>query len=75
MTLLLRAEAINCPRALVQVVTVAIQVVPVFADELIGTNHYKVGAQAGLNGMPPANAFTQAQFKFSGYREDVPTPW
>jgi len=31
-------------------------------------------AQARLNGMPPANAFTQAQFTFSGYLEDVPTP-
>ena len=46
----------------------------VFADELIGTNHYKVIAQARLNGMPPANAFVQAQFTFSGYLEDVPTP-
>lgn len=46
----------------------------VFADELIGTNHYKVVAQARLNAMPPANAFTQAQFTFSGYLEDLPTP-
>jgi hypothetical protein len=46
----------------------------VFADEVIGTTHYKVVAQARLNGMPPANAFTQAQFTFSGYLEDVPAP-
>jgi hypothetical protein len=45
----------------------------VFADEQIGTGHYKVAAQARLNGMPPANAFTQAQFTFSGYLEDLPT--
>ena len=45
----------------------------VFADEQIGTNHYKVVAQARLNGMPPANAFTQAQFTFSGYLEDLTT--
>ena len=45
----------------------------VFADEQIGTNHYKVVAQARLNAMPPANAFTQAQFTFSGYLEDLPT--
>ena len=46
----------------------------VFADELIGTNHYKVVARARLNGMPPTGFFTQAQFTFSGYLEDVPTP-
>lgn len=46
----------------------------VFADELIGNNRYKVVAQARLNAMPPANAFTQAQLTFSGYLEDVPTP-
>ena len=46
----------------------------VFADEVIDTNHYKVVAQARLNGMAPANAFTQAQFTFSGYLEDIPTP-
>jgi hypothetical protein len=45
----------------------------VFADEQIGTGHYKVVAQARLNGAPPANAFTQAQFTFSGYLEDLPT--
>jgi hypothetical protein len=45
----------------------------VFADEQIGTNHYKVVAQARLNGTPPANAFTQAQFTFSGYLESLPT--
>ena len=44
------------------------------ADEVIGTNHYNVVAQARLNGMAPAGAFTQAQFTFSGYLEDVPTP-
>jgi hypothetical protein len=47
--------------------------VVVFADEQIGTGHYKVVAQARLNGAPPANAFTQAQFTFSGYLEDLPT--
>ena len=45
----------------------------VFADEQIGTNHYQVVAQARLNAMPPANAFTQAQFTLSGYLEDLPT--
>jgi hypothetical protein len=45
----------------------------VFADEQIGMGHYKVVAQARLNGAPPANAFTQAQFTFSGYLEDLPT--
>ena len=45
----------------------------VFADEQIGTNHYQVVAQARLNAMPPANAFTQAQFTFSGYLEALPT--
>jgi hypothetical protein len=45
----------------------------VFADEQIGINHYKVVAQARLNAMPPANAFTQAQFTFSGYLESLPT--
>ena len=44
----------------------------VFADELIGTNHYQLVAQARLNAMPPANAFTQAQFTFSGYLEALP---
>ena len=44
----------------------------VFADEPIGANHYTVVAQARLNAMPPANAFTQAQFTFSGYLEDLP---
>jgi hypothetical protein len=55
----------------VQLATANHQVL-VFADEQIGTNHYKVVAQARLNGMPPANAFTQAQFTFSGYLEDLP---
>lgn len=45
----------------------------VFADEQIGPNHYQVVAQARLNAMPPANAFTQAQFTFSGYLEDLPS--
>ena len=43
----------------------------VFADELIGTQHMKVGVQARLNGTPPSGAFTQAQFTFSGYLEDL----
>ena len=38
----------------------------VFADEQIGTNHDKLVAQARLNGIPPVNSFTQAQFTFSG---------
>ena len=46
----------------------------VYADEQIGTNHYKLVAQARLNGIAPANSFTQAQFTFSGYLEDLPTP-
>lgn len=45
----------------------------VFADEQIGTNHYKLVAQARLNGLAPANSFTQAQFTFSGYLEDLTT--
>ena len=45
----------------------------VFADERIGTGHYTVVAQARLNALPPAGAFTQAQFTFSGYLEDLPT--
>ena len=44
----------------------------VFADEQIGMGRYQVVAQARLNAMPPANAFTQAQFTFSGYLEDLP---
>lgn len=44
----------------------------VFADELIGTQHMKVGVQARLHAMPPAGAFSQAQFTFSGYLEDLP---
>ena len=46
----------------------------VFADKMIGANHYKVTAQARFNAMPPAGAFTQAQFTFSGYLEDLPAP-
>lgn len=45
----------------------------VFADEQIGIYHYKVAAQARLNGAPPAGSFPQAQFTFSGYLEDLPT--
>jgi hypothetical protein len=45
----------------------------VFADEQIGTSHYKVAAQARLNGPLPTGAFVQAQFTFSGYLEDLPT--
>lgn len=45
----------------------------VFADSQIGTGTYGIGAQARLNGMAPAGAFTQVQFTFSGYLEDLPT--
>lgn len=44
----------------------------VFADAEIGAGRYGVTAQARLNAMPPANSFTQAQFTFSGYLEDLP---
>jgi len=44
----------------------------VFADEQIGTGHFGVTAQARLNGQPPPNSFSQAQFTFSGYLEDIP---
>ena len=57
----------------VQLATANHQVL-VFADEVIGTGHFKVVAQARLNAMAPANAFTQAQFTFSGYLVDVPAP-
>jgi hypothetical protein len=43
-----------------------------FADEQIGTSHYRVGVQARLNGMPPAGSFSQAQFTFTGWVEDIP---
>lgn len=43
-----------------------------FADELIGTQHLQVVAQARLNGVPPADALTQAQLTFTGYLEDLP---
>ena len=45
----------------------------VFADSQIGTGTYGIGAQARLNGMAPAGAFTQVQFTFSGYLEDLPS--
>ena len=45
----------------------------VFADEQIGTGHYFVTAQARLSGAAQPNAFTQAQFTFSGYLEDIPS--
>ena len=44
----------------------------VFADAEIGAGRYGLTAQARLNAMPPANSFTQAQFTFSGYLEDLP---
>lgn len=46
----------------------------VFADELIGTQHLQVGVQARLNGPLPSGAFAQAQYTFSGWVEDIPTP-
>ena len=45
----------------------------VFADSKIGNATYAVVAQARLNGTPAPNAFTQVQFTFSGYLEDLPT--
>ena len=42
----------------------------VFADEQIGTGHHVVGVTARLSGTP--TGFTQAQFTFSGYLEDLP---
>jgi hypothetical protein len=45
----------------------------VFADELIGTGHYGITAQARLNAPPAPNPpLLQAQFTFSGYLEDIP---
>jgi len=45
----------------------------VFADELIGTGHYGITAQARLNGTyTPGSGIVQAQFTFSGYLEDIP---
>jgi hypothetical protein len=55
-------------------IAVANHEVMVFADEMIGTAKYGVVAQARLNAMPPANAFAQAQFTFSGYLEDLAAP-
>ena len=46
----------------------------VFADSQIGGNSFGITAQARLNGAAPQNAFTQVQFTFSGYLEDLPTP-
>lgn len=44
----------------------------VFAEETIGTNHYKIGVQARLNDMPPTGPYTiQAQYTFTGYLEDL----
>jgi hypothetical protein len=43
----------------------------VFADEQIGTQHFGVAVQARLNGS--TTGFTQAQFTFTGYLEDLPT--
>lgn len=46
----------------------------VFADEQIGNSRFNVVAQARLNAMPPPNLTGHAQFTFSGYLEDLPTP-
>jgi hypothetical protein len=43
----------------------------VFADQQIGTNQYGVTVQARLNAA--TTQFTQVQFTFSGYLEDLPT--
>ena len=45
----------------------------VFADGSIGNSALSIVAQARLNGSVPANTFTQVQFTFSGYLEDLPT--
>ena len=45
----------------------------IFADSQIGNQSYQVGVQARLNGSPNGS-FTQAQFTFSGYLEDLPAP-
>jgi hypothetical protein len=45
----------------------------VFADGTIGSGNLSIVAQARLNGAVPANTFTQVQFTFSGYLEDLPT--
>ncbi|HEY8561570.1 MAG TPA: hypothetical protein VIL74_14435 [Pyrinomonadaceae bacterium] len=45
----------------------------VFADSQIGAATFGIGAQARLNAAAPAGAFTQVQFTFSGYLEDLPT--
>jgi len=44
----------------------------VFADGSIGSGGLSIVAQARLNGLVPANTFTQVQFTFSGYLEDLP---
>jgi hypothetical protein len=45
----------------------------VFADGTIGTGNLGITAQARLNALAPANSFTQVQFTFTGYVEDLPT--
>jgi hypothetical protein len=45
----------------------------IFADGSIGSGNLAIVAQARLNGSVPANTFTQVQFTFSGYLEDLPT--
>jgi hypothetical protein len=47
------------------------QKVTVFADEQIGDEHFSVGVSARFKG--GAALFTEAQFTFSGYLEDLPT--
>lgn len=44
----------------------------VFADGNIGGVAQSLHAQARLNGALPQNTFTQVQFTFSGYLEDLP---
>lgn len=52
-------------------ISVANNKVLVFADEQIGTQHFVIQAQARLNAA--TTEFTQVQFTFSGYLEDLPT--
>lgn len=49
------------------------QKMQVFADGSIGSGGLSIVAQARLSGLVPANTFTQVQFTFSGYLEDLPT--
>jgi hypothetical protein len=44
----------------------------VFADGSSGSGGQAIVAQARLNALVPANTFTQVQFTFSGYLEDLP---